>query len=232
LLTGINAQHDHFYNRALQPLLMYLLLLMLFRSVRRPPLAATIAVIGILVGGAALRQVEVGRNTAALQRKTNPDIDILLWARSHLSPDTVIGANDANLIGLIPAVAGTWTFVPMGVRSMASTEEIIKRYSLLSRIEGRSLQDAEAELAGPDSQRHAMSLSYTLVSQPKITPATMETARTIWGNVDLQGDFRSRRLDYLITRQADAALVSPVTGGHFDTLYRNSRWRLVRVITH
>ena len=47
LLTGFDAQHGHFYNRALQPLLAYFFLLMLFRSVRRPPIVATAAVIGI-----------------------------------------------------------------------------------------------------------------------------------------------------------------------------------------
>ena len=230
LLTGINAQHGHFYNRALQPLLMYLFLLMLFRRVRKPPIAATAAVIGILIAVASLRQIEVGRNTAPWHRKSSPDIDVLLWARAHLPPDSVIGSNDANLIGLIPAIAGTWTFVPMGPRSMASNEEILTRYSLLCRLEGRNWQEVEAELRRTGIQ-DAMSLSYTLVSQPKISSKSIESARAIWGDIDLARDFRDRRLDYVVTRQADAALVPPVRSGRFDILYQNSAWRLVRVMS-
>jgi hypothetical protein len=230
VLTGINAQHTHFYNRALQPLLMYLFLLMLFRSVRRPPMAAIVAVIGILIAMASLRQIEVGRNTAPWLRKTNPDMDVLVWARSHLPPDAVIGSTDSQLIGLIPGIAGTWTFVPMGPRSMASDREILTRYSLLCRLEGRSWPEVEAALMPPGLPGDAMSLSYTLVVQPTISPENLETARAVWGNIDLRRDFRDRRLDYVIARQADAALVSPAPGGHFDILYQNSAWRLVRVV--
>ena len=80
---------------------------MLFRSMRRPVTAATVAVIGILIAVASVRQVQVARNTAAYHRMTNPDIDVLSWVRSHLSPDSVIGSSDGNLLMLIPAIAGT-----------------------------------------------------------------------------------------------------------------------------
>jgi hypothetical protein len=73
-LRGYNAEHGHFYNRALQPLLAYFLLLMLFRGARRPAIAATAAVIGILIALVAVRQVQVARNTAAHHR-----ITILIW---------------------------------------------------------------------------------------------------------------------------------------------------------
>jgi hypothetical protein len=231
VLTGIDAQHTHFYNRALQPLLMYLFLLMLFRSIKRPPMAAIVAVIGILIAVASLRQIEVGRNTAVWHRKTNPDIDVLVWVRSHLPPDAVIGSNDVNLIELIPAIAGNWTFVPMGGRSMATDEDILTRYSLLCRIEGRSWQEVEAALRLPGFREgKAMSLSYALVMEQRPSSRSIETAKAIWNKIDLPGDFRDRRLDYLITRKADAALVSPTPGGRFDTLYQNGAWRLVRVV--
>ena len=124
---------------------------------------------------AALRQIEVGRNTAVYQRKTNPDIDVLVWARSHLPADAVIGSNDGNLLTLIPAIDGTWTFVPLGDRSMASNEEILTRYLLLSRLQGRNWQKVEIELRS-DSHLHpnAFSLAYILVMQGKIFPETVE----------------------------------------------------------
>jgi hypothetical protein len=230
LVTGFDAQHGHFYNRALQPLLMYFFLLLLFRSARKPPIAITAAVIGILIAVAALRQIEVGRNTAVYQRKTNPDIDVLVWARSHLPADAVIGSNDGNLLTLIPAIAGTWTFVPLGDRSMASNEEILQRYLLLCRLEGWNWQKVEIELRS-DSHLHpnAFSLAYILVMQGKISPETLQTARTIWSKIDLPGDFKDRRLDYLIESQADGVPVFPVLSEPVTSLYQNSAWRVFRV---
>jgi hypothetical protein len=63
--------------------------------------------------------------------------------------------------------------------------------------------------------------------QRKILPETIETARAIWSNIDLRGDFKDRKLDYLITKRADglSTLSEP-----FDTLYQNSTWRVVRVL--
>jgi hypothetical protein len=228
LLTGFYAEHSHFYNRVLQPLLMYFFLLMLFRRVRRPAIAVTAAVIGILISVAAVRQIQVGRDTAAYHRKTNPDIDVLLWVRSHLPPDVVIGSDDGYLFSLIPGIAGTWTFVPVANRSMASTEEILTRYLLLCRLEGRNWPEVEAELrSDPGSY---WSLRYFLLRQEKIRPETIETASAIWSNIDLGRDFKDRRLDYLIVRRADSVPVFPMPSERFDTLYQNSTWRVFRVL--
>ncbi len=227
LLTGFNAQHGHFYNRALQPLLAYFFLLMLFRGVRRPPIAATAAVIAILIAVATARQIQVGRNTAAYHRKTSPDMDVLLWVRSHLPPDAVIGSNDGKLILLIPPIAGTWTFVPLGDRSMASNAEILTRYLLLDRLEGSTWEDSETGLRSSlDFRSHRSSMGYTLVMQQKILPETIEAARAIWSNIDLRSDFKDRKLDYLITKRGDGLSTQTET---FDTVYQNSSWRVVRV---
>jgi hypothetical protein len=231
LLTGFNAQHGHFYNRALQPLLSYFFVLMLFRRVRKPVFAATAAAIGILIAVAAVRQIQAGRNTAPYHRKSNPDIDVLSWTRSHLPPDVVIGSNDGYLLMLIPAIAGTWTFVPLGDRSMASNAEILTRYLLLCRLEGKSWQETETELRS-NLQPNVSSLSYILLMQRKIFPETIETARAIWRDIDLRDDFKNRRLDYLIIKRANSEQGVSTVSEPFDTLYQNSNWRVVRVLKH
>src|SRR5207249_931355 len=163
----------------------------------------------------------------------NPDIDVLLWVRSHLPLDSVIGSNDGNLLMLIPAIAGTWTFVPMGTRSMASNAEILTRYLLLCRLEGRTWQETETDLRLDLGFRvNASSLGYILVMQRKILPETIETARAIWSNIDLQRDFKGRRLDYLIVKQTMVMHGSLMLKERFDTLYENSAWRLLRFPNH
>ncbi len=230
LLTGYDAQHGHFYNRVLQPLLMYFFLLMLFRYVRRPAVLAAAAAIAILLGIAAMRQIAVGRNTAASHRQSSPDIDVLLWVRTHSSPDAVVGSKDGNLLTLIPGIAQTWTFVPLGDRSMASTEEILTRYLLLCRMEGRNWPEVEAELRSDSGfQSNASALSYILVMQRKISPEVVATAKAIWDNLDLTRDLGVRRLDYLISARTGAVPLLPAARQPFAALYQNSVWRVFRV---
>ena len=142
----------------------------------------------------------------------------------------MIGSNDGNLLTLIPAIAGTWTFVPLGDRSMASNEEILTRYLLLCRLQGRNWQDVEKELRS-DSRLHpnAFTLAYILVMQSRIFPETVKTANTIWNKIDLPGDFKDRKLDYLIESQADSVPVFPGLSEPVASLYQNSEWRVFRV---
>jgi hypothetical protein len=111
---------------------------------------------------------------------------------------------------------------------MASNEEILTRYLLLCRLEGRNWPEVEAELSSdPGSQS---SLRWFLLWQKEIRPETIETASAIWSNIDLRRDFKDRRLDYLIVRRADSVPVFPMPSERFDTLYQNSTWRVFRVL--
>jgi hypothetical protein len=162
--------------------------------------------------------------------KTNPDMDVLLWVRSHLAPDAVIGSDGGNLLTLIPAIAGTWTFVPLGDRSMASNAEILTRYLLLCRVQGRTWQETETELTSDlGFKANSSSLGYILVMQRRLLPETVVAAKAIWSNIDLRGDFMNRRLDYLIVKQFDGVDGVHLLDEGFDTLYQNSKWRVVRI---
>jgi hypothetical protein len=66
--------------------------------------------------------------------------------------------------------------------------------------------------------------------QRKISPETIEFARGIWRNIDLQRDFKDRRLDYLIIKRADSVHGFSTLSEPFDTVYENSTWRVVRVL--
>ena len=235
LLTGYDGQHHlHFNNRVIQPLLTYVLLLIAIRfgpwreKYRRSALAAGCIFIAALLGVAVIRQIQVARNTAAYHRMSSPDMNVLVWLRSRIDPDTVVGSSDGALLALIPAVAGTWTFVPAAGGSAASNTEILTRYLMLARLQGRNWPDAETELRSDSGLKLGpSSLSYILILQRPILPETIESARAIWNNLDLARDFRGRRLDYLITRRQESGVVPPSMRG-WEPVYQNSKWRVFR----
>lgn len=240
LLTGFDAQRFHFYNRALQPLITYTagLLMLGYEPAKkkltgRAVLALTSTAMVLLIAAACLRQIEVGRNTAQLQRQSDPKMDALTWLRSH-EPTTglVVGSTDRDLLTLIPGITGTWTFVPLGDRSMAPNLEILTRYLMLCRLEDRSWSDVENELTSDEKFTPNIShLSYALVMERKLTPPQLETVRTVWDHLDLAREFRSRRLDYFITRNSQIATV-PFGVNRLTLIYQNSDWRVFRVNAH
>jgi hypothetical protein len=239
LLTGYNAQHPHFYNRALQPLGMYATALLVLgqKPIReklntRAVVALASLVIFSLLSLATLRQVQAGRVTASLEHQSSPNIDVLTWLRSHAPAGLVLGSTDRDLLSLIPGIAGTWTFVPLGDRSMASTPEILTRYLMLSRLEGKTWSNVERELRADEGFRSgASSLSYALVMERRIEPHEMETARSIWEHLDLGRDFRGRQLDYLITRSNLQSATVPRALGSIQLVYQNPIWHVLKFNT-
>jgi hypothetical protein len=239
LLTGFDAQHLHFYNRALQPLGTYTagLLILGFEPAKkklhgRAMLALTSIAMVLLISAACLRQIRTGRNTAQLHRQSDPRMDALTWLRSHESTGSVVGSTDRDLLTLIPGIIGTWTFVPLGDRSMAPNLEILTRYLMLCRLENRSWPDVESELRSDEksTSNNISYLSYVLVMY-KMTPHQVEALRAIWDHLDLEDEFRSRHLDYFITRSSQTATAS--SGVNWLTLiYQNSGWRVFRVNAH
>jgi hypothetical protein len=236
LLTGYNAQHPHFYNRALQPLGMYTMALLVFGhkpireklNTRAVAALASLVILGLL-SLATLRQIQAGRNTASLQRQSSPDIEVLTWLRSHVPGGMVLGSTDRDLLSLIPGITGTWNFVPLGDRSMASTPEILTRYLMLSRLEGKNWSDVERELrADQGFQSDASSLGYALVLERRIEPHEMETARSIWEQLDLGREFRGRQLDYFITRSNPQDAAVPPALGWIQPVYQNSIWHVLK----
>jgi hypothetical protein len=238
ILTGFDAQRLHFYNRALQPLATYTagLLILGYEPAKkklhgRAMLVLTSIALVLLISGACLRQIETGRNTAQLHRQSDPRIDVLTWLRSHEPTDSVVGSTDRDLLTLIPGITGTWTFVPLGDRSMAPNLEILTRYLMLCRLENRRWPDVESELRSDEKSmsNNISYMSYVLVMY-KMTPHGLEIVRAIWDHLDLEHEFGSRHLDYFITRNSHVPTES--SGVNWLTLvYQNSDWRVFRVDT-
>jgi hypothetical protein len=103
---------------------------------------------------------------------------------------------------------------------------------MLCRLENRSWPDVESELRSDEksTSNNIFYLSYVLVMY-KMAPHQLEALRAIWDHLDLEHEFRSRQLDYFITRSSQIATAS--SGVNWLTLiYQNSDWRVFRVNAH
>ena len=107
---------------------------------------------------------------------------VLTWLRSQ-EPKTgsAVGSTDRDLFTLIPGITGTWTFVPLGDRTMAPCLEVLTRYLMLCRLENRTWPDIESELRsdGNVPSNDISHLSYALAIQRKLTPPQLEDLRVV-----------------------------------------------------
>ena len=232
LVTGFDAQHVHFYHRVLQPVIMFIVLLSIASAacatqrLRRDALIIATVAICMLLPVAVLRQVKVAINTATYHRNSNADMDALLWLRSRIPPDTVVGSTDGDVLTLIPGITGTWTFVPVGDLSMATSTEILLRYLVLCRLEGRDWRDVESNLT---SNRGFGSLSFIFTLQLKFSDESIQFAQSLWNNLDTAAELRTRRLDYVISKRKEGLPGIPETT-ETQLVYRNSIWAIYRLI--
>lgn len=135
IVSGYNAQHWHFWKRLVKPAEFLLFACVACRVAeqfwrqrgrRLQTLAGVLTV--CLVLNAAARQCYSAAQIAPVQRATNPRIEILDWARQHLSTGRVLGTLDPDLILLIPALTADYTYAPSGLRSLTPTDEVVGRY--------------------------------------------------------------------------------------------------------
>ena len=132
ILSGYDAMHGkHFWNRLIQPVGFFLAGCWLLAVVERwrlrrmDHIAAGVFV--LILSNAGARQLYAGNQIAELQRATRPEVELLVWVRSHLPAGSVIGALDAELVALIPAMGPNFSYVPMEMRTLTPTEEIDNR---------------------------------------------------------------------------------------------------------
>jgi hypothetical protein len=219
LLTGYNPQHGHFMNRVVQPLFFFLLGMTLLRWLPKkahwPWLYAltTLALIGL----GAYRQVHVANAMAESHDRTQNSVQLVEMLRDRIAAGSVVGSTDPQVLTLLPAISTLWTFVPLGVRSQASYDEILRRFMLLRKLQGATISDVHAdfELAYP-SKKEDRRLSYVLFVDELNGKQLHARVDQIWPELNLAKDLSVRRLNVLMTI------------GTPPTLPQSTGWQLVK----
>lgn len=236
ILSGYETQPWHFWKRLALPIFFFVVASALAHSVegsfvRKIATVRKIAqvLLASLILETAARLAYAGVLTAPYQRASNPDVAMLVWVRSHLPVNQVIGTADPKLILLIPALTADYTYVPSGLRSLTSTENILSRYFEIACLLGLSPADVAREAAIPNHLGHStellqvLGLSYTgdravyrwFVSQYR-TPAACQAP--------------SWRLDYLAVPAGTLAEKHAMERFPIARMvYHNSGWELLDV---
>lgn len=232
VLTGTDVQNAHFLHRLANPLFFFLLCVTAFHYLGRWVLGRSWARIGLhaafvlfLVSLAAHQRL-VASNVAPYQKESRPEMQLVLWIRSHVPPERVVGTISPRLICLIPALTPEYTYVPNGVRSMTSTPEMLRRYYELAAAEGLSQEEVTRQIKIP-GKFHPSDLLLTFVLRPN------RMAEVAAGYGDFLASGRTGieyRLDYLVL-PASAGIPGPVAARypHAAQVYRNAEFQLLQV---
>ncbi len=236
ILSGYETQLWHFWKRLALPVCFFLLTSFaaryaerLFEGKVKVLRVTAYLLLAALIAETAARLSYAAILTAPYHRASNPDVAMLSWVRNQLSPGYVLGTTDPELVLLIPALTANYTYVPSGLRSLTSTEEIVSRYFELACLLGLSPEQVERAAAVPDHLAHstellrALGLSYT--GDPAVYRWLVDRYRQAHAGCSLpQG-----RLDFIITENASerAAVLSRHPGA--QTPYRNARYELLDV---
>lgn len=231
-VTGYDAQHTHFFNRLIQPMVCVLGLVTFWQLLGRhwrtlaQTLVATVAV--ILIALAGYRQKQVALNTHEDHRLDTPDHNLLGFLRTEAA-GKVVATTDPSLALLLPGVAGSWVYVPVADRTMASGAETLRRYLTVSKLEQRTLDATLRRLArrAPDDARLWLHTPYVFFQSTTARPDLEEQSRKIWDKLDPAKELASRRLDFLVLPGGEMpeSLLEMFPGA--QSTYSSKKWRVV-----
>lgn len=133
LVLKKNLEFDHFFYRALMPLGTINLFIIIGRikkhsSSKQYWRIVLLIFLGLLFLSGVLRQTTVAIKTYNIYIRNEAKEEMLSWFNKNTEKDSVIACLDYDQILSIPAFTHNRTYTPMSNRSLASTEEALRRY--------------------------------------------------------------------------------------------------------
>jgi hypothetical protein len=202
LLTGYDAQHSHFMNRCVPPLFFFLFGVAVLQWLPRKPHWAWLCMLAtvVLASLGAYRQVRVAGNVVEAHDRAQNSVRLVEVLRGRIDAGSVVGSTDPQVLTLLPAISTLWTFVPLGDRTQASNDEILRRFLLARKLEGATVSDVHADfnLTYP-SKKPDRSLSYVLFLGVLDGEQLHARIDQLWPELDLAEGLSARRLNVLAT---------------------------------
>jgi hypothetical protein len=238
LVTGIDPVSDHFVLRFLKPtgfLLAGLLAVRLLTPLARRrgvAVAAILAAAGLVAVG-FFRQYDAAARTLEAFRTDTPRMRAMLWLREHTAAGDVVASTDGRFVSELPSVSGNRLFVPGGLRTHVTSDEILTRYLVAARLQGLAWPAVRSALRDrplrPGEEVWA-NLSWTLfVSDYAYRARVVERARELWQRLEPRRELATRRLDYLIQARARPSPELRRLFPRARVAYANDGWAVVRL---
>jgi len=234
LLTGYNAQHDHAYNRLVQPFVVILV------------------AVGLSQGGARLRRCLTGRSMRWLLNLTTLAIITLALYRQarvatamegfqqesaghfkqltelgHAEGELVVGVLDEQIRALLPATTRHWSFVPIGFRSLASNEEILTRFVTVAKLSGLERSEARELLSGKAASGQMRTYSYGLLDDYELQASDALLFEKLWDATNAATALQQRRLDLLVVVPGQAP--PSIRGLSLAPAFSSDGWNAYRI---
>ncbi len=223
VLSGFETQPWHFWKRLALPVAFFLMAAGLAHRVKpRGGVWLARGLLILLIASTAARLTIAAWRTAPYQRVSNPKFQVLIWARSQLPANQVIGTTDPELILLIPALTADYTYVPSGLRSLTPTAEIVARYDQLACALGLTPQEVSQAAAVPNHLGHSTELMQVLGLTYTGDPGTEQAFREQYAAFSQHCAPPRGKLDALIL-----PIKSNQTYPTGRTAYRNSEYRVL-----
>jgi hypothetical protein len=145
--------------------------------------------------------MRVAENVAEGHDRTTSSVRLVETLRNRIADGSVVGSIDPQVLTLMPAISTLWNFVPLGSRSHASNDEILRRFLILRKLEGGTISDVHADFnATYPTNRMDRRLSYVLFQNQLDGAELHARIDEIWPELNLAHDLSVRRLDVLATK--------------------------------
>ena len=236
IVTGYETQQWHFWKRLALPACFFLSASAIGYLAEhaagrraRTYLLGAHALLALLIVDTAARLSYAAIKTAPFERASRPDTAMLNWIRTSLPHDQVIGTVNPELILLIPAMTTDYTYVPSGLRSLTSNDEIVGRYFEMACLLGLSDGEVARAAAIPNHLGHSTELLHVLGLSYSGDAQIYRSLVARYREFHMACTPPRWRLDLIITasQQESAAIrqKQPLT----KMIYKNSRYELLAV---
>jgi hypothetical protein len=156
--------------------------------------------------------MRVAENVAEGHDRTTSSVRLVETLRNRIADGSVVGSIDPQVLTLMPAISTLWNFVPLGSRSHASNDEILRRFLILRKLEGGTISDVHADFnATYPTNRMDRRLSYVLFQNQLDGAELHARIDEIWPELNLAHDLSVRRLDVL-ANEGHAPTVARIDG--------------------
>jgi hypothetical protein len=231
VFTGYDAQHGHFYNRIMQPLVMFAIGVAVLPAIQKAPRWRELAVVALLgmIGLAGYRQARAASAVLAYHDRTHSPVGLVDHLKTVAPSGSTIGCSDTDILMVMPAESSFWNFVPYGDRTLASNKEILLRYLILRKIEGASEADVRRELSGGyPSQKPNRDLNYHLFLYRLTSDEILSWISELWESLDLDARLRDRKLDLVVSRN-ETLPSEPLRSVRFTKIASFDGWNVFKV---
>lgn len=139
LVLGQDLETLHYLRRAVIPLSTLVFFIIVYQLIKNNK--ALVRIVTVLVCAVAISyglfiQISTSKNTQKYYFK-NPDEEALFsWLNANTKKDDVIGTLDTDLNNAIPVFTKNKVYFPPTDRTIATTDESVKRYIILSTLLG------------------------------------------------------------------------------------------------